>query len=126
MDDVYAFEKLDAWIQAKELAKLVYQLVAKFPNYEQFALCSQVRRAIISVPSNIAEGVGRISYKEKIHFLEIAYGSLMETYCQLQIAVEVGHISHDELENIKPTFFTTSRLISGLRRSFENSLNGEV
>ncbi|MBO4814960.1 MAG: four helix bundle protein [Muribaculaceae bacterium] len=126
MDDIYAFEKLDAWIQAKELAKLVYKLVAKFPNYEQFALCSQVRRAMISVPSNIAEGVGRMSYKEKIHFLEIAYGSLMETYCQLQIAVEVGYITNNELENIKPSFFTTSRLISGLRRSFENSLNNEV
>ena len=126
MNDIYAFEKLDAWIQAKELTKLVYKLVAKFPNYEQFGLCSQVRRAIISVPSNIAEGVGRISFKEKIHFLEIAYGSLMETYCQLQIAVEVGYITNDELENIKPTFFSTSRLISGLRRSFENSLNSET
>ncbi len=126
MNDIYAFEKLDAWIQAKELTKLVYKLVAKSPNYEQFGLCSQVRRAIISVPSNIAEGVGRMSFKEKIHFLEIAYGSLMETYCQLQIAVEVGYITNDELENIKPTFFSTSRLISGLRHSFENSLNSET
>lgn len=119
MDNTYAFEKLDAWIQAKELTKLVYKLATKFPNYEQFALCSQVRRAIISVPSNIAEGAGRISFKEKIHFLEIAYGSLMETYCQLQIAVELGYITNDELENIKPSFFSTSRLISGLHHSYE-------
>ena len=67
-----------------------------------------------------------MSYKEKIHFLEIAYGSLMETYCQLQIAVEVGYITNNELENIKPSFFSTSRLISGLRRSFEKPLNCEV
>ncbi len=122
MDNTYAFEKLDAWIQAKELAKLVYQLVAKFPNYEQFALCSQVRRAVISIPSNIAEGTGRMSMKEKIHFLEIAYGSLLETYCQLQIAVELGYINNVELNNVNPKFFSTSRLISGLRRSYEAQL----
>ena len=119
MDNIYAFEKLDAWKQAKELAKWVYKLVAKFPQYEQFALSSQVRRAVISVPSNIAEGTGRMSMKEKIHFLEISYGSLVETYCQLQIAVELNYITSDELEQVKPVFFSTSRLISGLRRSYE-------
>ena len=56
--------------------------------------------------------------KEKIHFLEIAYGSLMETYCQLQIALELGYIANDELEKIKPQFFETTRLISGLRYSY--------
>lgn len=122
MDNIYAFEKLDAWKQAKELAKLVYQLVAKFPQYEQFALSSQVRRAVISVPSNIAEGTGRMSMKEKIHFLEISYGSLMETYCQLQIAVELNYITNEDLEQVKPVFFDTSRLISGLRRSYEAKL----
>ena len=122
MDNLYAFEKLDAWKQAKELAKLVYQLVAKFPQYEQFALSSQVRRAVISVPSNIAEGTGRMSMKEKIHFLEISYGSLMETYCQLQIAVELNYITNEDLEQVKPVFFDTSRLISGLRRSYEAKL----
>ena len=122
MENIYAFEKLDAWRQAKELAKLVYQLVAKFPPYEQFALSSQVRRAVISVPSNIAEGTGRMSMKEKIHFLEISYGSLMETYCQLQIAVELNYITNEDLEQVKPLFFETSRLISGLRRSYEAKL----
>lgn len=122
MEETYPFERLDAWKKSKELAKLVYQLVAKFPQYEQFALSSQVRRAVISVPSNIAEGTGRMSMKEKIHFLEIAYGSLMETYCQLQIAVELNYISNDDLEQVKPVFFDTSRLISGLRRSYEAKL----
>ena len=78
-----------------------------------------MRRSVISVPSNIAEGSGRISYKEKIHFLEIAYGSLMEVYCQLIIAVELNYISNDDLEQLKPIIFETSGLISGLRRSFE-------
>ena len=65
--DTYHFEKLAAWQKAKELAVLVYKLVAKFPQYEQFALSSQLRRATISIPSNIAEGCGRMAVKEKIH-----------------------------------------------------------
>ena len=116
--DSYQFEKLTAWQKAKELAVAVYQIVNRFPQYEQYALSSQIRRAAISVPSNIAEGTGRVSVKEKIHFLEISYGSLLETYCQLQIAVELNYISLDDLETIKPLFFETSRLISGLRNSY--------
>ena len=114
----YQFEKLKAWQKAKELAVAVYKLVTNFPQHEQYALSNQVRRAVISVPSNIAEGTGRLSVKEKIHFLEIAYGSLLETFCQLQIAVELGYISDKDLMAIKPLFFDTSRLISGLRNSY--------
>ena len=73
--ETYQFEKLTAWQKAKDLAVIVHRLAAKFPTYEQYALSSQVRRAAISVPSNIAEGTGRVSVKEKIHFLEISYGS---------------------------------------------------
>lgn len=79
--ELFQFERLVAWQKAKELALCVYQLVATFPQHEQFALSSQIKRAVISVPSNIAEGSGRTSMKEKIHFLEIAFGSLTETYC---------------------------------------------
>ncbi len=116
--DSYQFERLTAWQKAKELAVAVYQIANTFPQYEQYALSSQIRRAAISVPSNIAEGTGRVSVKEKIHFLEISYGSLLETYCQLQIAVELNYISLDDLEAIKSLFFETSRLISGLRNSY--------
>ena len=122
MEDTYQFENLLAWKKAKDLAKLIYQLIAKFPNFEQFALSSQLRRAVISIPSNIAEGSGRMSYKEKIHFLEIAYGSVLESYCQLQIAVDLGYISSEDLSSVKPLFFETSRLISGLRKRFESNL----
>ena len=122
MKEAYQFENLEAWKKAKELTVLVYQLAAKFPNYERYDFCSQIRRAVISVPSNIAEGSGRISYKEKIHFLEIAYGSLMETYCQLLIAVDLNYLTNEDLEQIKPSIFDTSRLLSGLRRSYEAKL----
>ena len=117
--EVFQFEKLIAWKKAKELALAVYQLIEKFPQREQYALSSQIRRAAISVPSNIAEGSGRASKKEKIHFIEIAFGSLTETYCQLLIAKDLGYITDDELITISPLFKDASRLMSGLRNKFE-------
>lgn len=76
----YSFQKLNAWQEAKRLVVDVYHLLDCFPRFEKNALCDQIRRAIVSVPSNISEGGERMSLKEKIHFLEIAYGSLMEAY----------------------------------------------
>ncbi len=63
-----------------------------------------------------------MSKKEKIHFLEISYGSVMETYCQLQIALELAYISDEDFKTIKPLFFETTRLISGLRNSYLSNL----
>ena len=117
--DVFQFERLTAWTKAKELTLTVYSLIAKFPQHEQYALSGQIRRAVISIPSNIAEGSGRASMKEKIHFLEIAFGSLTETYCQLLIAKELGYITDDDLKTVKPLFKEVSRLMSGLRNSYE-------
>lgn len=77
----YSFEKLLVYQSAKLLVVEVYRLLEKFPKHENYALCDQLRRAIVSVPSNLAEGSGRASIKEKIHFIEIAYGSLMESFC---------------------------------------------
>ena len=120
--EVFQFEKLIAWQKAKELSLAVYSLAAKFPQCEQYALTSQIRRAVISIPSNIAEGTGRASIKEKNHFLEIAFGSLTETYCQLLIASELGYITADELNALKPLFKEISRLMSGLRKIYESNL----
>lgn len=113
----YQLHKLDCWNESRKLVVAVYQLLKKFPAEERFALCTQMRRAAISIPSNIAEGNGRISIKEQIHFLEIAYGSILEVYCQLQIAVDLGYITNEEFETIKPIIHNTSRMVSGLRAS---------
>ena len=113
----YQFEKLNAWQESRKLVVATYQLLKKFPKEEQFALCDQLRRAVISVPSNIAEGNGRVAIKEQIHFLEIAFGSVMEVYCQLQLALDLGCISDDDFNQIKPIINNTSKLISGLRSS---------
>lgn len=86
-------KNLIAYQVAKQLVKEVYIVLNGFPKEEQFALCDQLRRAVISVPSNIAEGMGRTGEKEQAHFLDIAYGSLLETQCQLEIAQELGYIN---------------------------------
>ena len=113
----YQFEKLNAWQESRKMVVAVYQLLKKFPHEERFALCDQLRRAAISVPSNIAEGNGRIALKEQIHFLEIAFGSIMEVYCQLQIAQDLDYITTEDFNQIKPVIYNTSKLISGLRSS---------
>ena len=116
----YSFEKLIAYRTARRLVKEVYYLIQKFPSEERFALCDQLRRSVISVPSNIAEQSGRTSIKERCHFLDIAYGSLMEAYCQLEIAVDLGYITYEDLKMIKEPFFETSRLLLGLKKSFSS------
>lgn len=118
MIDFY-YRKLDAYNLAKELVVYVYQLLHKFPAYENNALCSQLRRAAVSIPSNIAEGMGRFAVKERIHFLEIAYGSLMEVMCLLEISQTLGYISEEELSNSEKIAEKVSRVMSGLRKSLQ-------
>ena len=123
---VYSFEKLKVWQEAKKLVVDVYRLLDSFPKFEKYALCDQIRRAIVSVPSNIAEGSGRRSLKEQIHFLEIAYGSLMETYNQLLIAIELTYITEESVEAIKPSIDAVAKMINGLSNSYEQKLEEQA
>ncbi len=118
----FSFQKLNVWKEAKKLVVEVYQLLDNFPKFEKYALCDQIRRAITSVPSNIAEGSGRISLKEQIHFLEIAYGSLMESYNQLLIAIELTYITEQSVDEIKPTIDAVAKMINGLRKTYIKKL----
>ena len=94
----------------------------KFPKYETYALSDQLRRAVVSVPSNIAEDSGRFSIKEKIHLIEIAYGSLAETLCQFDIAHDLNYINDNEFEEEKERINVIGKQLSGLRGSFHNKL----
>lgn len=114
----YSFEKLNAWQEAKKLVVDVYQLLDSFPKFENYALCDQIRRSVVSVPSNIAVGSGRKSLKEQIHFLEIAYGSLMEVYNQLLIAIELAYITKESVDAIKPTIDAVAKMINGLSKTY--------
>lgn len=109
------YKQLDAYIESKKLVKMVYVLLRKFPKEEQYALCDQLRRAVISVPSNIAEGLGRYSVKEQVHFLEIAYGSLREVDCQIDIACDLRYVTADEINAVAEQIEKVSAIIAGLR-----------
>ena len=94
----------------------VYQLLKLFPLEEKFALCDQIRRAVISVPSNIVEGMSRTSNKEKVHFLDIAYASMLEMDSQLDISKDLGFISEEQYKDIHSMVCTIGRQLNGLRQ----------
>ena len=118
-----SFEHLDVWQEARKFVFDVYQLQAKFPSYERFGLCDQIRRAVMSTPSNIAEGSGRRAWKDKIRFVEYAFGSLMEVYCQLILANDLGYLADGCLNDIKQQVDKIARMLSGLQASFERQMN---
>nr|WP_288281584.1 four helix bundle protein [uncultured Prevotella sp.] len=119
MNTIFGFENLAAYQRAMDLVDKVYDIMKGFPTEERYALCDQLRRAVVSVPSNIAEGLGRISNKEQVHFIEISYGSLMEVYCQLSIAKRRHYITEDQFRDLAESIEAIARPLSGLR----NSLN---
>ena len=108
------FKNLIVYQKSKELVKQVYALLKQFPDDERFALCGQMRRAAISVPSNIVEGMARLSTKDQSHFLNIAYGSLMELYAQLDIAHDLGYLSENEFIKIETQIDEIDKMIVSL------------
>lgn len=121
--DKFSFFDLRVYQEAKELVKSVYRILEKFPKYETYALGDQLRRSVTSLPSNIAEGSGRFSNKEKIHFLEIAYGSLTEALCQLDIAHDLEYVNDEEFETEKERINVIGKQLSGLRASFQKQID---
>lgn len=111
----FSFEKLEVWQDSKNFAKLVYLYSSKFPAEEKYGLTSQIRRASISVVSNLAEGSSRSSLKDQVRYLEIAYGSLMETYAQLIMANELDYL--DDLDLFKEEVAKISNKINAFRNS---------
>jgi four helix bundle protein len=111
------YRELVVWQKGIDLAEAVYRLTRRFPKEELFALTSQLRRAVISVPSNIAEGQGRGSTKEFVQFLNIANGSLQETETQLILADRFDYISSGELAEVLDRSAEVGRMNQGLIRS---------
>lgn len=114
---MFHFENLIAFQKARVLVNHVYDLQMRFPKEENYALGDQVRRAAVPITSNVAEGMGRFSLKEQVHFIEISFGSLMEVYSQLLIAMDRHYISQSDLDNVSPEILEVSKLLSGLRLS---------
>ncbi len=117
-NEIFGYRKLIAYQKAKEVVKRTYKLLKKFPSDERFAMCDQLRRASVSITSNIAEGVNRYPIKDKSHFIEMAYGSLMEVSSQFEIAEDLNYITPEERINMDQLIEEVARLLSGLQKSY--------
>ncbi len=123
MNMKYAFENLEVWQKSRKLVKSVYQLTSTFPDEEKFGLTSQLRRASISVSSNIAEGSTRWSPKDQARFYEIAFGSLIEVLNQTILSNDLNFVSDDSLINIRVDIDSIGRMLNSLYHSTQKPGN---
>jgi four helix bundle protein len=114
---MFNFEKLDVWNEAIQFADLVYQLTRGFPQDERFGLTNQMRRAAVSISSNIAEGSSRASRPDFSRFVEIATGSLFEVVSQATVSQRQSFLSDDDHKRMYAAAEKQSRMLSGLRKS---------
>ena len=112
---------LIVWQKAMDFVESVYAVTTRFPKEEKYALTSQLRRAVVSGPSNIAEGQGRRLAKEYLYFLANARGSLLEVDTQLEIAVRLGYTATDKFSELKNQLDEIARMLNGLMRAVEAS-----
>ncbi|HRG87386.1 MAG TPA: four helix bundle protein [Chitinophagales bacterium] len=121
MSSLVSYTQLEVWKKARILVCAVYRLTAKFPKEELYGLTSQIRRAAVSIPSNIAEGCGRQYKKETIQFQFIARGSQYELETELYLAFDLGFISEQELNSTLDLLIECRKLISGFINYLESS-----
>ncbi len=119
---MYSFEKLDSWVDARKLVKWIYEKTAKFPSEEKFGLVMQLRRAGISVVSNLAEGSARMTPKDQAHFTNLAYSSLIEVLNQLIIAADLNFIDIENLMEGRQQIDALAGKIAALRKSQLNRI----
>ena len=98
---MHNYKNLDIWKDAMALAYQVYEVTQNFPDMEKFGMVSQMTRAAVSVPSNIAEGAGRETDKDFIHFLSIAVGSLFELNTQIQLSEQIGYLTKEQSQSLQ-------------------------
>jgi four helix bundle protein len=116
---IFSFENLDVWREAMDFAKRLYEATERFPSTEQFGLISQLRRASISISTNIAEGKGRFHKKEFVQFLYISRGSLYETITLVKLAKQLGFLSKDLHDQLLGTAKQILSRLSGLINSLK-------
>ena len=117
---IQSFTDLEVWRESHKLVLMVYKFTKNFPKNELFGLTSQLRRAVVSITSNIAEGFSRFSYKEKIQFYSIAFGSLTEVQNQLLISKDVGYLNGGDFESLSKQSVSAQKLLRAfIRKSKE-------
>lgn len=118
----YSFENLDVWKESRKLVLKIYQLQNTFPSFEKYGLGDQLRRAAVSVSSNIVEGNYRFSIREQIRFIEISFGSLMEVYCQLILAFDMKYINQEQLSDCRTVIEKIRQMLIALCRQKRKTL----
>jgi len=116
-ESIYSFESLAVWNKSRTLVKEVYKMTANFPTDERFGLISQMRRAAVSVSSNVAEGSTRWGNKDQARFYEIAFGSLIEILNQCILAYDLEFIQENELRSVRIKINEISRMLNALHSS---------
>jgi len=114
---IYSFEKLNVWKESIELVKIIYKITSNFPSEEKFGLTSQLRRASVSIASNLAEGTSRNTSKDKAHFTTMSFTSTMEVLNQIIISKELDLISENEYISIREKIEKITNMLNALRKS---------
>ena len=113
---LFSFEKLDVWKLGRQLTLDIYRISNTFPDEERFGLTSQIRRAAVSITSNIAEGTSRNTGKEQARYTEISYGSLIEVLNQMIIAYDLKYITEDQLNSMRPLIEELANKLNSFRK----------
>jgi four helix bundle protein len=114
------YKELNVWQKSYKLCLKIYQITTKLPNEERYGLTSQIRRSVVSIPSNIAEGYGRKTTLDYIRMLYISYGSVCELETQILLAGDLGFIDKGELDTAKKDIAEIERMLKALIKSLEN------
>ena len=114
------YKDLKVWQKSYELCLKIYRLTAKFPKEERYGLTSQIRRAAVSIPSNIVEGYGRKTTADYLRFLYIAYGSICELETQLLLSGDLNYVNQEYLESLKDGTEEVERMLKAMIKSLEN------
>jgi len=119
MEKVQDYKELTTWQEAMNLAEIVYAQTKNFPKEELYGIVSQIRRAAVSIPANIAEGYGRKNRAEYLNFLSIANGSLTETETHLLLSKRIGYLTEEQMNKLQKQLDIVGKLLTALRRSLE-------
>lgn len=117
----FSFEKLIVWQKSRELSKSIYKTTKSYPDDERFGLTSQMRRCVISISSNIAEGTGRHTNKDKARFTEIAYGSALELLNQSILSNDLGYLQDESYTVIRASLSEITAMLNALHKTQLNS-----
>lgn len=112
---MHNFKELKVWSKARELTKMVYLLTSKFPPEEKYGITAQIRRSVVSISSNIAEGCCRSTHKEVARFIDIALGSAFESESLLLLSIDLGFVNSYEVQSIINQIEETQKMLNGFK-----------